>query len=180
MKKSLARVVVMFPLALLLCLAFGCQKKTEKAAAQAMVPVVNLEAEKTAVKAVIDQYMQSWKNKDMEAFSKVMAHDSDMVNFGTDAAEKWIGWESLKESIERQNRSIDFEVISIRDEVIKVHNSGEVAWVSQIGDARGKAQGQPFRMEGWRVTTVLEKRAGNWVIVQFHISVPVAGQAVKY
>jgi uncharacterized protein (TIGR02246 family) len=180
MKKSLARVVLVFPLALLLCLAFGCQKKPEEAAVKAMVPVVNLEAEKTAVKAVIDQYMQSWKTKDMEAFSKVVAHDSDMVNFGTDAAERWVGWESLKDSMERQNKSINFEVISIRDEVIKVHNSGEVAWVSATCDAKGKAQGQPFSMEGWRVTAVLEKRAGSWVIVQFHISVPVAGQAVKY
>ena len=180
MRKSWGCFVLVLPLALLLCITFGCQKKTEELAVKATAPVVNLEAEKAAVKAAVDQYVQCMKSKDMEAFSRVMTHDPDMVNFGTDAAERWVGWDPLKESIERQNKSIDFEAMSIRDEVIKVHNSGEVAWVSAIGDAKGKTQGQPFSLEGWRFTSVLEKRAGNWVIVQFHVSMPVGGQAVKY
>jgi ketosteroid isomerase-like protein len=180
MRKSLGRLVLVLPLALLLCLTFGCQRKTEEVAVKAAAPVVNLEAEKAAVKTAVDQYWQSMKSKDMEAFSRVMAHDPDMVNFGTDAAERFVGWEPLKEAIERQNKSVDFEVVSTRDEVIKVHSSGEVAWVSEIGDAKGKTQGQPFSLEGCRFTAVLEKRAGNWVIVQFQASMPVAGQAVKY
>jgi len=180
MKKSFARLVWILPVTLLLCLAFGCQKKTEEAAVKAIAPVVNVEAEKTAVKTVIDQSMLFLKTKDVVGYSKLMAHDSDMVNFGTDAAERWVGWESLKESLEKQNKSIDFEDVSFRDLIIKVHNSGEVAWFSAVLNWKGKVQGQPFDMEGVRYTGVLEKRSGNWVYVQFHISVPVAGQAVKY
>ncbi len=138
-------------LAILLCFAFGCQKKAEKAEAQT-APVVNLEAEKAAVKTVVDQWMQGMKTKDMEIYSRNFAHDSDMVNFGTDAAEKWVGWESLKESIESQFKSMDVDNISIKDQVIKVHKSGEVAWFSEVLDFTGKAQGQPFSMEGFRLT----------------------------
>jgi ketosteroid isomerase-like protein len=180
MKKSFTRLVLVLPLALLLCLAFSCQKKAEKTEVKETAPVINFEAEKAGVKAVIDQSMQFLKTKDVEGYSKIMAHDPDMVNFGTDAAERWVGWESLKESLDKQNKSIDFEDFSFRDLIIKVHNSGEVAWFSAILGWKGKAQGQPFSMEGIRYTGVLEKRAGNWVCVQFHISAPVAGQVVKY
>jgi uncharacterized protein (TIGR02246 family) len=180
MKKSFIRLVLVFPLALLLCLAFSCQKKAEKAEVKETAPVVNLEAEKAAVKTVIDQFMQSMNTKDIEAFSKTMAHDSDMINFGTDAAEKWMGWDSLKESTEKQFKSIDVGDISIREQVVRVHKSGEVAWFSEIIDWKGKAQGQPFSMEDFRLTGTLEKRAGIWAIVQFHASMPVSGQAVKY
>jgi len=31
-----------------------------------------------------------------------------------------------------------------------------------------------------RVTGVLEKRDGNWVFVQFHISAPISGQVFEY
>ena len=171
--------ILVILLAMLLCFAFGCQKKAEKAEGQP-TPVVDLEAERAAVKTVADQWMQGMKSKDMEIYSRCIAHDSDMVNFGTDAAEKWVGWESLKESIERQFKSMDVENISIKDQVIKVHKSGEVAWFSEVIDFSGKTQGQPFNVEGFRLTGTLEKQAGNWVFVQFHASMPVSGQAVKY
>jgi len=163
----------------LLCLGVGCQKKMEKAQAQP-APVVNLEAEKAAVKPVVDQWIEGMKTKDVESFSRIFAHDSDMINFGTDAAEKWVGWETLKESMERQFKSIDIDNFSIKDQVIRVHKSGEVAWFSEVLDFTGKTQGKPFTVEGFRLTGVLEKQAGNWVFVQFHASMPVPGQAVKY
>jgi ketosteroid isomerase-like protein len=171
--------IFVFFLVFLLCFVLGCQKKAEKAEAQP-APMVNLEAEKAAVKAVVDQFMQGMKTEDMEIFSSIIAHDPDMQNFGTDAAEIWVGWDSLKESFERQFQSMDVENISTKDQVIKVHKSGEVAWFSEILDFSGKTQGEPFSIEGFRLSGTLEKQAGNWIIVQFHASVPVSGQVVKY
>jgi hypothetical protein len=175
MKTKISIILSVF----LLCFVFGCQKKAEKAEAQP-APAVNLEAEKAAVKMVLDQFNQSMKTKDMGLISKLFVHDSDMLNFGTDAAEKWIGWDSLRASTEKQFKSMDMENISTKDQVIKVHKSGEVAWFSEIMDWKGKSQGQAFSMEGFRLTGVLEKQAGNWIIVQFHASMPISGQAVKY
>ena len=47
-------------------------------------------------------------------------------------------------------------------------------------DIKGIAQGEKFESAGIRVTAVLEKRDDKWVIVQYHGSVPVAGQVVEY
>lgn len=161
MTKSFARLVLVLPLALLLCLAFSCQKRP---------PVVNLKAEKAAVKTVVDKFMQSLKTKDIETLSKIFAHDSDMVYIGS--GDKFVGWESVREQLESGFfKTIDVEGFSIRDQVIKVHNSGEVAWFSEITAMKAKYQGQSFGIDV-RWTGVLEKRAGNWVIVQSHDSYP--------
>lgn len=179
MKKSLIQFITTIPLALLLCLTFSCQKPAEEVA-EVAEPVVDIEAEKAAVKAVFDEWIKCIETEDMELFSKLIAPDDDMVNFGTDAAERWVGWEPLKESVQKQFESFDNVSLSIRELVIKVHKSGEVAWLSCFFDFKGTAMDEPFIVEGSRFTAVLEKRNGNWVIVQMHNSVPVRGQAVKY
>ncbi len=141
---------------------------------------VDLEAAKVAVNSVLDQWIQVVDNENLELFSKLMAHDPDMVSFGTDAAERWVGYQSLESSMEKQFESTEESKAISRERVITVHKSGEVAWWSELYDMTGKAQGEAFALEGMRLTGVLEKRNGNWVIVQFHGSVPVSGQAIKY
>lgn len=118
--------------------------------------------------------------EDLELLSKIMAHDADMENLGTDAVKRWVGWEALKESIQKQFDSFEDSKISLKDQVIKVHNSGNVAWFSEVTEWSLVAQGQQVRIEGFRFTGVLEKRNSNRVIVQFHASVPVSGQAIHY
>ena len=59
--------------------------------------------------------------------------------------------------------------------------AGTVAWFSEVLDVKVVvATGEAVELEGTRFTGVLEKRNGNWVLVQIHASVPVAGQAVEY
>jgi len=141
---------------------------------------VELEAEKAKVKAVIDQNLQMLVDEDMELMSKIYAHDDDMVIFGTDAAEIMVGWEAIKEVMQKQFAGSETIKVSSRDEVIKVHDSGKVAWISLILDWVVKVEGQAVKLEGIRATSVLEKRNGNWVFVQAHLSVPVSGQAFEY
>lgn len=140
----------------------------------------DLKAAKAAVNSVLDQWIQVAVTEDLGLFSKIMAHDPDMVSFGTDAAERWVGYQSLENAMKKQFASTEESKGRSRERVITVHKSGEAAWWSELLDWQGKAQGQPFALEGARLTGVLEKRNGNWVIVQLHASVPVPGQAVKY
>jgi ketosteroid isomerase-like protein len=141
---------------------------------------VDLEAEKVKVKAVIDQNFQMLVTEDIELASKIYAHDNDMVFYGTDAAESMVGWEAIKETLQKQFAGSETKKVSVRDEVIKVHDSGKVAWFSGIVDWDVIADGQAVKLEGVRATAVFEKRNGNWVFVQAHLSVPVSGQAIKY
>jgi uncharacterized protein (TIGR02246 family) len=173
------KLLLIVPLVFLLCFAFGCQKQAEEVAEEAK-PVVDIEAEKTAVKTLIDEWLHCFETEDTETFSNIIAHDPDMVNFGTDAAERWVGWEALQDSVQKQFESTENVIVSTKDQVIFVHKAGEVAWFSLLVDMEGLAQGEPFSSEGMRLTGVFEKRDGNWVVVQIHGSVPVSGQAIKY
>lgn len=141
---------------------------------------VDLEAAKVAVNSVLDQWIQAFETENIGLFSRVMAHDPDMVIFGTDAAERFVGYESMENSMKKMFESTEETKVISRERVIKVHKSGDVAWYSELWDQKGKAQGQPYAVEGMRLTGVLERRNGSWVIVQVHASVPVSGQAVKY
>ena len=140
----------------------------------------DLAAEQAKVKTVLDQFAQAWEMEDTTLFARILAHDPDMVCFGTDSAERFVGWESLRASVPQQLASFDSVLIAVRDQTIKVHPSGEVAWAAETADLDMVAQGQPVKLRGSRITSVLEKRGNDWVIVQFHVSLPVSGQAAQY
>lgn len=136
---------------------------------------VDIEGEKMKVKSVVDQFAQAWEKEDMEMLSRIMAHDADMVNYGTDAAEHFVGWEAFKQALAKMFPSLDKTRITVKDQVIKVHPSGAVAWFSQVWDWDLMVEGKRMRIPNCRFTGVLEMRNGSWVFVQFHNSVPAAG-----
>ena len=141
---------------------------------------IDIESEKSRVKTVVDHFEQVWETEDMELFSRIIAKDADMVNYGTDAAERFVGWEELKKAVEQMFPSFENINLTVKNQVIKVHPAGKVAWFSEIVDWDLVAEGQPARIDGCRFTGVLEKRNNDWVFVQFHNSVPVSGQAAQY
>lgn len=140
-----------------------------------MKKLVDIEDEKAKVKSVVDQFKQFWETKDMRLLSRIMAHDDDMVNFGSDKPEYFVGWEAFEQAAEEMIQVLDDVRIAVKDQVIKVHPTGNVAWFSQVWDWDLKVEGKSVHSEGQRVTGVLEKRNGQWVFVQFHNSVPVSG-----
>ncbi|MFC2121666.1 nuclear transport factor 2 family protein [Bacteroidota bacterium] len=146
----------------------------------ACAPKVDMEVEKTNIKTVVDQFTQIWETMDLELFSKTIAHSPDMVNFGTDADERWVGWENLEKAIIQQMAVFEEGTVVIRDQVIKLSDTGKTAWFSEVTDWDLIVQGEAVSMKDCRITGVLEKQNDNWVIVQFHFSLPVIGQAVEY
>jgi uncharacterized protein (TIGR02246 family) len=133
----------------------------------------NAELEKPNIKKAIDQFEEFWETEDMALLSKIIAHDSNMINIGSDAGEYFIGWEGLKSSIEQMLPVLDSIQIEVKNQIIQVHTTGNVAWFSEIWSWNFVYSGQRVMMENQRLTGVLEKRDGQWVIVQFHNSVPV-------
>ncbi len=122
----------------------------------------------------------AFESEDMEMLSKCFSHDPDMVIFGTDAAERWVGWDAFAQAQQQFFEAQEESDLSTRDMVIHIHQTGEVAWMSYLMDWKGQALGEPFDFTGIRMTGVMEKQDGNWVIVQWHGSIPVSGQAVEY
>jgi len=102
-----------------------------------------------------------------------------MVIFGTDVAERFVGYEEFTTAMEQMFAAMEMQT-SFHDEVSRVHDSGKVAWYSGVAEVEGTSGGEDFTIAGLRFTAVLEKRDAKWVIVQCHSSVPVAGQLVEY
>ena len=146
----------------------------------ACVQRVDLESEEAAVKAVVAQLWHAHEIQDLDLLSQVMAHDSDMIIIGSDAAERWVGYEPFIAAEEQMFASFDVEQLSIHDQVFRIHKSGQVAWFSAIVDGEVTVGERHQSLEGIRITGVLEKRDSGWVIVQYHSSVPVAGQNIEY
>ena len=55
-----------------LSMAMGCQTGQQ----------INADAEEKAVKAVLDDYVKSIDDEDMDLYARVMSNDSDMVDVG--------------------------------------------------------------------------------------------------
>ncbi len=142
-------------------------------------PPLDLTAEEAAARAVVDMWEQMWLNEDIALFDEAFAHDPDMVIFGTDEAEYWVGYEAARESLGYQLEVFEDTESTTRNQVVKVHESGEVAWFSQMMDFEVTSGQERVEVTAW-FSGVLEKRNGGWKIVQFHASVPVSGQAVAY
>jgi hypothetical protein len=134
---------------------------------------VNTDAEKTKVKVVLDDFKKFWETKDLNLLSKIMSHDKDMVNYGTDANEVFIGFDAFKDSIAPKLSAVSGIKINVRNQVINVDADASTAWFSEIWDWDISMGGQSMQQHNNRLTGVLEKQQSNWVIVQFHNSVPV-------
>jgi uncharacterized protein (TIGR02246 family) len=132
------------------------------------------------VKAVVDAFGRMWEEEDLETFDRIIARDDDMVVIGTDSAEFVVGYEAFREARQAQYEAFENVDFNVQQQDIKLSESGTVAWFSETFDLFTVASGKQVNLDGLRVTGVLEKRDGQWKIVQLHTSVPVPGQAAEY
>ena len=127
------KLLMIIPLVILLCFTFSCQKQGEE---------VDIEAEKAKVQSVLNQYSKVWETEDIELFSKIFSQEENMVVFDGMSSIRYVGWEAWKELILEYFKSFEEVDISFRDQVMKVHASGDVAWISCIEDGNFIYQGQ--------------------------------------
>jgi uncharacterized protein (TIGR02246 family) len=141
---------------LALGLLFGCTQKT------------NLEAEKANVKAVLEKYHKALETDDLEAISKLYVHDDDVVQFND--VGRCIGWREIESTFQGWFKVSEDIKFAFKDEIINVHDSGKCAWVSFIQYGSITHRGEPSSFDNCRVTLVLVKQDGNWLITQAHFS----------
>ena len=131
---------------------------------------VNIDNEKVAVKNALDSYVTSVENANIELYTKTVANDPSMVNFGTGAGDRIVGWNALREVIEAQNAALSATKISVSDIMISISPEGNFAWATSLWDFKATMGGQAIVLPV-RCTWILEKRETDWVIVHFHKSV---------
>jgi uncharacterized protein (TIGR02246 family) len=133
-------------------------------------PSVDIEAETAAVNAVLDEYVKSVETENMEAYAKLVAHDSAMVNFGG-FGKPIAGWDALKKVMEGQNGMLSETNIEVSGLQIRVCADGKLAWATCLWDLKAMMAENLVELP-IRCTWVLEKREAGWIIVHFHKSMP--------
>ena len=110
------------------------------------------------------------KDKDFTMLYGIIANDSNYLE--VDPENRVVKGFSEFKKAEKFWGSPDFKAIryEIRDLVVTISKSGEVAWFYCILDDINEWKGEPANWENTRWTGVLEKREGKWKMAQQHFS----------
>jgi len=142
---------------------------------------LDCNAEKDVVGQVLDDFWRAIEKKDMKRLSEIIAHDTDMVFFGTDENERWAGWEVVKQALDKQFNAFKSIKVQTHNTVIHVSETCQTAWFSLQRFIEIETQEAPESGMKTRVTGVFEKRDGQWKMVQYHCSYPLTNwQKFKY
>ena len=142
--------------------------------------IISFQGFSETAEDLVSKMWASFKDSDLEMFSETMSKTSTMVTFGTDASERWEGWDALKASVKIQFDAFDVISVDRKNKSLKISNSGNTAWFSETVDWEFLSNGNNESVKDIRYTGVMEYRNGQWKIVQFHCSVGVAGQVIEY
>lgn len=128
-----------------------------------------LADERIAIKAGIDSWITAVEGKDIRLLPQVVAQEAGSVWIGVGAGDWLEGYEALEQAMQGQNAALDDIHIEVSDEIIHISPQADIAWATNqwIFNARIKDQVMAMPL---RCTWILEKRAGQWVIVHFHKS----------
>ena len=153
----------LWPVAGICFLLFTCQREKSGDV---------IAREKPQVEQTIHNSIGWAKNKDINLLYSIIANDSNYTEVQPDGRIVR-GFQEFKKA-EAFWMHPDFKAIryKIQDLKITFSKSCEVAWFSCILDDINEWKGQPANWENTRWTGVLEKRDGQWKIVQMHFSFP--------
>ncbi len=134
----------------------------------------DLTAEKSAITKVIHNNIGWAANKNKDLLFSTVAQDPELFWFSPRDDGTVKGFASFVDVTDGFFMLDDFKAVryEIKDLKINISRSGDVAWYHARLDDYNTWKGQPAIWEDVRWTGVLEKRDGNWVIVQMHFSAP--------
>jgi ketosteroid isomerase-like protein len=128
------------------------------------------EVEIKEIAKTIDSCIGWFKDKDFDLLFSVVAHDPDYISVHpTDKVIR--GFDQFAKSSE-VFKNPDFKYVrhELKDLTINLSMSGDVAWFYCVLDDINEWKGEPANWENARWTGVLERRNGEWIIVQQHFS----------
>jgi ketosteroid isomerase-like protein len=122
------------------------------------------------IKQTMEELFQAYQRQDVEAVMALVSPDADAVWLGTGPDEKAVGPQQLRACFQR-----DFSqshAVRITTRWMNMWAHGEVAWVAAECDWKLTAEGQTVSMPGMRLTAVLQRWSGHWILQQLHFSMP--------
>jgi uncharacterized protein (TIGR02246 family) len=129
---------------------------------------------KAAVVKTLNDMWKAYSRKDVEGVVACYAPDADATGIGSGADEIYVGPKQFRKGLTRDFAQADEIKVSVSN--VRVSASGSVAWAFGKCVFAAKVGGESLRMAG-RLTAVLEKRRGKWLIQLSQFAMPYAGQA---
>lgn len=132
------------------------------------------DEERNAVEKVIYDSIGWALTKDIDRLFSIVARDEDFFIYHPDSKSTITGFEAFKRLGERVWMRDEFKAtdFTIKDLRVKFAQLGNAAWYACLLDDHAEWKGQPTGWDDCRWTGTLEKRHGQWVIVQMHFSFP--------
>ena len=126
------------------------------------------------VVAALGEWAAAYRRMDADAYAAAFSDDDDVLLFGTGSDEVVVGRDNIAELLRRDFEQADQLRVGLGE--VSVSAAGDVAWAAThdaVVDARVGGKDQSFPL---RITTVMQRRDGQWVIQHAHVSAPLAGQ----
>ena len=138
-----------------------------------------INQEIAGIKDTLDNFTTGWENSDAELILSTVAQQEDVVIYGTDLVERWIGYDEFVGPVLEQVQVLVDPVYTWGEGEPRINIQGDTGWAN--GDLKIE-----FKMGGeaqevtMRSTFVLLKQASKWKIVQAHFSIGVEEAVVEY
>jgi ketosteroid isomerase-like protein len=122
------------------------------------------------VVATLQQMFDAYKKRDLQGMLAVWGTAPDVTVIGSGEDEINIGVEKFGESSKRDwDQSESASIRCIGD--VLVSNAGTVSWFYAAVEFQFNIQGEESKLAG-RMTGVMEKCNGKWLLMQMHLSTP--------
>jgi ketosteroid isomerase-like protein len=126
-----------------------------------------------AIRDALDRFSQAYSAKDADGVMKLFAADEDVQIVGTGADEIRRNRDEVRQQVERDFAQSDRLAVVLGEP--HVSSVGDVAWALGSCTVEASAGGENVALDA-RLTAVFERRGGEWLMRQVHLSVPMAGQ----
>jgi PhnB protein len=126
------------------------------------------------VVAALDDWAAAYGRKDADAYATAFGDDDDVLLFGTGSDEVVAGRKKIADLLRRDFEEADELLVRLGE--VQVSAAGDVAWAATRDAVIEASVGGQKRTIPLRITAVLQRTDGRWLIQHAHVSAPLAGQ----
>jgi len=136
----------------------------------------------TDIKAILDtleSFRTGWEKSDADQILSTIAQQEDVVIYGTDLVERWIGYEAFFGPVLEQVKALVDPVYTWGENEPRINAQGDIGWASGDLSIAFEMNGIPQEVS-MRSTYLLSRQGEEWKIVQAHFSVGEEQAVVEY
>jgi ketosteroid isomerase-like protein len=123
---------------------------------------------RAAILDLLAEFRSAVADQDVDRLLALFAPD-EAVSIGTGAAEWYVGRAAMRDGLERDFAESPPFTVEFAPPILS--SEGGVAWLAAGFNGRSVVDGTEIRAHG-RLTAVLRREGGRWLLVQTHTSVP--------